>query len=222
MGSLIKFSGAIFDLDGTILDSMSMWRTLLENSLLRHGIYPEPYLSLNIWGFSSARREEYLRNKYGLELTSDEISSGFGYYIKRFYANEAVPKPGAVDFLKFLYSRGVKIALATATPVEYMESALDKYDIKRYFDVILTTKEIGVGKSKPDIYDLSCSRLGIDKSDAVIFEDAHYAINTAKNAGYTVIAIDDCWQFRTRDSNISRADRFIESWDKVYDLIDIK
>ena len=100
-------------------------------------------------------------------------------------------------------------------------SHAQKYGIKQYFDLIITTKDIGVGKSKPDIYDISRSRLGTDHAETVIFEDAHYAIETAKKSGYTVIAIDDYWQFRKKEDVKSIADRYIYNWAEIYDLIEI-
>ena len=221
MSELISFKAAVFDLDGTILDSMSMWRTLLENALLRHGIYPEPLLSLNIWGIGAEKREIYLKDRYGLTVDYSALAKDNPYYIKKFYKEEAAAKPGSVEFIKYLKNKGIKIALATATPIDYMESALDRFGIKNSFDFVITTKDIGVGKFKPDIYDISCRHLGVDKSDAVVFEDAYYAVNTAKSAGYKVIAIDDYWQFENKDNIRSLADRYIESWSEVYDLISI-
>ena len=216
----IRIRGAIFDLDGTILDSMSMWRTLLEDALLRKGISPEPFMSLNVWAKNEEFKEAYLSERYGFSSGLKELSAEFPDRISSFYKEKAMPKPGAVEFLSYLKRSGVKIALATATPLKYMESALDRLDIKRYFDVILTTRDVGKGKSSPDVYDVSRERLGVDKDEAVIFEDANYAINTAKKNGYRVIAIDDYWQFRKRQENMSLADRFIYDWSEVYAFIE--
>ena len=196
---------------------MSMWRTLLENALLRNGVFPEPFLSMNIWGKNAEFRGSYIVDRYGLYTGYSELISEDPEYIKEFYRNKAVPKPGALDFLDHLKSAGVKIA----TPLIYMESALEKYGIIKYLDVILTTKDIGVGKNKPDIYDISCQRLHVSKDKAIIFEDANYAIKTAKLNGYHVIAIDDYWQFRKRQENIDLADKFITDWSEVYSLIRI-
>ena len=217
----ISFTGALFDLDGTILDSMVMWRTLLENDLLAKGVYPEPFLSLNIWGENTKFKERYLYEKYGFRFSFSDFSEKDKECIKRFYSEKAEPKPGAVEFLEFLSEKGIKTALATATPLPYMESALKKQGIIDLLDVIITTSDIGVGKSRPDIYNEACSRLGIESSSAVIFEDAHYAVSTAKKAGYKVIAIDDWWQFRKKDEIKSLADRYILNWSEVYELIDL-
>jgi len=137
----------IFDLDGTLLESMHIWRK-------------QPYE----W---------------------DSIAKA--------YKHEVVLKPGVFEFLSALRQNGIRMVLATATDRHLMEPALHRNKIHGFFEEIFTCREVGSNKETPLIYHKALDFLGLDKQDVWVFEDAYYAIKTAKTAGFKVAAVHDKW-----------------------------
>ena len=133
-----KLKAAIFDLDGTLLDSMMVWRSLTEAYLKGKGIEPEKDLSFKLLGKSSEFQSNYVYEKYGIKTTPDQVYQETIPYIKNYYAEIAEPKPGILEFLDLLKSKNIPCAIATATPLQLMESALDKFGFKKYFKVVIT------------------------------------------------------------------------------------
>ena len=183
--------GAIFDMDGTLLESMHMWKDL-SNLYLKHvGIevtepLPKYKDGLSYYGTLTSNIKRYLP-----DMSDDEIIKKCREYIGYFYRYEVQPKKGAVEFLKKLKAMGVKICMATATDRETLEPALKRLDMLQYFSEIFTCAHYGVGKDKPDIFEISLEHLGTKKENTYIFEDAVYAIRTAKKANFPVAAVYD-------------------------------
>jgi len=183
--------GAIFDLDGTLLDSMHIWTNTAERYLERLGIKAEPGIGKAMFYMSMTEGAEYLRKRYNLEMATGEIIAGINSVIDDFYANEVQLKEGADRFLAGLKEAGIKIALATATDREVFMKAFDRLDLAKYFDGIFTTTEVGAGKTRPDIYLAAARHLGAEPGDTWVFEDALYAIRTAKTAGFRTVGVYD-------------------------------
>jgi len=183
--------GAIFDMDGTLLDSMHMWNDLSKYYLTYKGYEVKENLPKYTDGLNYYETLCGNIRKYIPTMSDEEIIKEAHKYIGHFYKYEVKPKEGAVEFLEKLYNMGVKMCLATATNYFILEPALKRLDMLKYFSKVFTTKEIGVGKEKPLIFDISLEHLGTNKEDTYIFEDALYAIKTAKNNGYKVCAIYD-------------------------------
>ncbi len=208
----IKLNAAVFDLDGTLLDSMLVWRTLTEVYLKGKGIEPEEGLSYKLLGKSSEFQTNYIYEKYGIKTNPDMVYQETIPYIKNYYAEIAEPKPGIMDFLDLLKSKGIPCAIATATPLQLMESALDKFGLKEYCKVVLTTYDVGVGKHKPDIYEISLQRLNAEKSNSVIFEDAYYAAKTLKENNFNFCVIADKITEPNPEPIKALSEMYIETW----------
>lgn len=183
--------GAIFDLDGTLLDSMHIWNNMGENYLRSIGYEPKENLNETFLTMSLKEAAEYYISEYGVTLTVDEIMAGVNEMTARYYRNEAAVKPGVPEFLERLKKSGVKMCVATATERPYVEAALNRCGIAGYFSEIFTCTEIGYGKNVPVIFREALGFLGTKKEKTVIFEDALYAIKTAKKDGFKVAAIWD-------------------------------
>jgi len=207
-----KLKAAIFDLDGTLLDSMMVWRSLTEAYLKGKGIEPEKDLSFKLLGKSSEFQSNYVYEKYGIKTTPDQVYQETIPYIKNYYAEIAEPKPGIFEFLDLLKSNNIPCAIATATPLQLMESALDKFGFKKYFKVVITTYDVGVGKHKPDIYETAVSRLNADKAATVIFEDALYAVKTLKKHNFNCCVIADNISEPDPEPIKAVSDMYIENW----------
>ena len=162
--------GAIFDFDGTLLDSMALWDTFGEDYLRMLGKEPRENLTERFKAFTLEQSAEYYRTHYGVEASVREIVNSINKMIEGYYINEVGLKSGADVFLKGLYDSGVRMCIATVTDRYLVEAALTRLGIGHYFCGILTTAEVGHDKTTPHIYRAALERLGTEKSETVVFE----------------------------------------------------
>ena len=144
--------GAIWDLDGTILDSMSAWDHVGENYLRSQGIEPEPDLDEAIATMSLHQAADYFIEHYGVKQTRDELIKSAVAIVDDFYRYEAQLKPHLKEFLAQLHETGVKMCIATATERSLVEAALARCRVLDYFSEIFTCSSVGAGKDEPTIY----------------------------------------------------------------------
>ena len=183
--------GAIFDLDGTLLNTMPAWDALGERYLRTLGIEPRPGLREALRPLSLMQAARYLRQAYGLSLPEEAILAGVNALIRRLYEEEALPKPGAEAFLRQLARRGVRMCIATATDAALAHAALHRCGLADCFSAILTCGMVGAGKDNPAIYRAALAHLGTSRADTLVFEDAVHAIQTARADGFRVVAVQD-------------------------------
>ena len=188
----MDFQGAIFDLDGTLLESMGKWESVSEDYLRSKGAKPAADLRQTVLPLTLPQAAEHMIKAYQLADTSiADVVAAINNLLKEFYRLEAPLKANAREFLQHLKARGVKMCVATATDRELVELALDRLQISNLFDFIITVREAGAGKHQPDIYLQAAERLGIAQEQIVVFEDALHAIRTAKDAGFRVVGLAD-------------------------------
>lgn len=183
--------GIIFDLDGTLLDSMGIWDTLGEDYLLSLGIQPQAGLRERLRDLSLKQAAVYFRNQYHVELSVGEILRGIHSMIENFYIKEVQLKDGIKELLDLCLKNNIQMIIATATDKDLVIEALERLNIKDYFINILTCQEIGHGKDEPDIYLKALEELKCFQEEVLVFEDAIYAIKTAKKAGFQVVGVYD-------------------------------
>ena len=204
--------GAIFDVDGTLLDSMSIWENVAADYLRSIGATPSLNLNEELKILGGIRTLEYLQAEYGLRESKEEIRAGINGLLEDFYFNAAQPKDGAVDVLNTLRGRGVKMCVATATDKYLIEPALKRCGILDYFGYVFTCGEERTSKSRPDIYLRAAEFLGTPVHETPVFEDALYAVKSAKGAGFPVVGVYDIWARGDEKDIRSLCDVYIESW----------
>lgn len=206
-----NIKGAIFDLDGTLLDSMSIWEDVGEKYLLSCGIIPFENIGEVLKTMSLFQAAEYFQKEYKIKQTTEEIIQGIDKMVEKFYKEEAKLKPGVKEFLEKLFQKGVKMCVATASEKELVEAALVRCEVRNYFVDILTCSQVGCGKDQPVIYEEALKILGTQKSETLVFEDAIHAITTAKQAGFTVAGV---YEASEKDQGKVReaADYYIEEF----------
>ena len=183
--------GAIFDLDGTLLDSMFIWDTIGEIYLRSLGIEPRENLAETFKTFTLEESAEYYRTHYGVTLSVAEIVDSVNGMVEDLYRNTVPLKKGVYEFLAKLSTGGVKMCVATVTDKYLVKAALTRLNIGQYFGEIFTTAEVGSGKSEPKIYRTALAYLGTKKSETLVFEDVLHALMTAKNDGFPTAAVYD-------------------------------
>ena len=183
--------GAIFDLDGTILDSMPVWEHLGSRYLRPIGYEPHPDLDDRLRTLTLPQAAALLQQEYGIAQPASVIVDEVTAMLRRDYGAEIMPKPGAAEFLAFLHGRGVRLCIVTATARELAESALVRCGLMPFFSGLLTCEEAGAGKDHPAIYRLALAGLGTAKAQTVVFEDAAHALQTAKADGFITAAVYD-------------------------------
>ena len=187
----MKITGAIFDFDGTLFDSMHVWKGIKYNFFESIDIKltkedEEAFKGLFL------RELFYLAiERFNLKYTYEELLEKLFVYIKSRYLAETEPKNDIIEFLEKLKSKGVKMGIATATGETALVAVLEKYGMLHYFSPIYSTYTVGASKTEPKVYDVVLDELGTEKETTWVFEDALYAAKTAKANGYNVVGIYD-------------------------------
>ncbi len=186
-----KITGAIFDMDGVLLDSMHVWNDAGERFLRKQGIAAEADLGRKLFTMTMEDGADYLIEKYGLDMKRDEVISGIDGMIYDFYAEEVELKPGVRELLEHLRRAGIPMVIATSTDRIPAEKAMERTGIGGYFKGIFTCAETGAGKDKPDIYLAAGKCIGTDTESTYVFEDGLHGIRTAHEAGFVTVGIYD-------------------------------
>ena len=183
--------GAIFDVDGTLLDSMGVWDTIGEDYLRSLGYEPREKLNEKFRTMSIREAAAYYISEYGVALTVEEICRQVNGWIERFYREEAQLKPGAADFVKRLHESGVKLAIATATDDFLVEAALRRCGVLEYFSSLITCTHVNCGKDRPEVYRAARETLGSSREETVVLEDSLKALRTARDDGFLTVGVCD-------------------------------
>lgn len=190
MRALSDISAAIFDIDGTLLDSSGIWEHLGERFLLSRGITPQPGLSGILAPMTMEESCRFLRENYCLPDSPEAIRTALLSMIAYFYRQECRLRPGAAQLVQALHDRGVRLVLATAGDRALSEAALDRCGILQRFSGIVTCAEYG-GKSSPEIFLAAAEIAGFPPEECAVFEDSLAAVKTAKAAGFLTAAVAD-------------------------------
>ena len=183
--------GIIFDIDGVVLDSMSIWNDLGARYLRSLNIEPEEGLNEILFSMSMEQGADYLKEHYKLKRSTASILNGIQDMLRDFYYYEVPAKPGAKELMEFLKEKGMRITAATSSPRSHIEKALTRNKLLRYVEVIYTTGEIGISKHSPDIYNKAASYMKLTPAEVLVLEDSLYALKTAKEAGYKTAGVYD-------------------------------
>lgn len=183
--------GAVFDLDGVLLDSLGIWHDLGARYILAMGLRPIPGMSEKLFSMSMEQGAEYLKNTFRLEKSCDQILSDLEHILSEYYCHEVPAKCGAKELLSFLQNQGVKMVAATSSPRYHVTKALERLELLPFMREIFTTGEVGESKHSPRIYELAASALACPAAEIMVFEDSLYALKTAKNAGFCCAGVYD-------------------------------
>lgn len=207
--------GAIFDLDGTLIDSMASWTNATSEFYRRRGLKMKQEEFNYFKSITLFESMPYIKNTYKLPETVEEIAEEFESIIITEYKYNIPIKQGADKYLKQLKKDGVKLAVATSSKPRYCDSAMKRLGIFELFDAFCYSDEVGVNKSQPDIYLLAAKKIDVSPSECTVFEDISAGILSARSVGFKTVAIYD--DSNRDETNLLResSDRYILSWDEL-------
>lgn len=212
---LKNIKGAIFDMDGTLIDSMWVWSKIDVEYLNQRNIDLPKNLKQEIEHMSFSEVAQYFKDKFNLPDSIEKIQQDWNNMALQYYANDVKLKPGAKEFLSLLRSKGIKVGLATSNCRLLIETALKNNDIYHFFDSITTTDEVSRGKDFPDVYLLAAERLNLKPKDCVVFEDILPAVKGAKLADMLVVGVHDLYSEYQKEDIINCADIYISKYEEL-------
>lgn len=179
----------IFDLDGTLLNSLGAWENAASNYLKTRGIYLPTDLQRQIEQLSLTDGALLLKERYHFEESPEELVAATIRPVGEHYYHDIPAKTMVPALLSHLRAQGIKMAVATASHADFARGALKRLDLLDYFEFIITCDEVGAGKTDPRVYEEARKRLGVEKARTVVVEDAPYALETAHDAGFKTIGV---------------------------------
>ena len=202
---------AIFDMAGTLVDSMGFWKELASAYLRSKGIreIPEEILE-RIKPMTMSESAALFRAEFGL---SGDIQGEMNAMMDEHYRNDIPLKPGVSAYLQKLRDRGVRMCVASATAEHLMEACLSRVGVLPCFDFLLSCESVGAGKVSPLVFLEAARRLGADVSDTAVYEDALYAVRTAREAGFYVVGVFD--EASDWEAVQTIADELILNWEEA-------
>ncbi len=204
--------GAIFDLDGTLVDSLGKWKQINYDFFDKFNIPPNDEVMHKFKSLSLADAAKLVRDLYSIDCSNDDIVQTWIDMAHDMYTNHVKLKPHAETYLRTLKEQGVKLGVATATYNHLATACLDANGILDLFDFVIDVNTYNTSKHEPDIYFTASEMLGVPIENCVIFEDAPYAIKTANDAGFKVICIRDLSWGDEQSEVIDYYEKIIDSY----------
>ena len=206
----------IFDLDGSLVDSMWIWRQIDIEYLARYGLELPEDLQSCIEGMSFKETAEYFKQRFAIPETIFEMQATWNQMAWDKYANEITLKAGAKEFLKSCRDRGIKLGIASSNSRELINVCLKRNQVNDYFECIMCGTDGLPGKPAPDIYLAAAKKLGVSPAHCLVIEDIVPGILAGKNAGMRVCAVEDLYSMHQIDEKKAQADFYIKNFYDIF------
>lgn len=212
---LTDIEAVIFDLDGTLVDSMWMWHEIDVEFLGKRNLPLPPTYQKDIEGMSFTETAYYTKELFQLPETVAELKEIWNGMAREKYATEVPLKPGASRFLSYCRKQQIPLGIATSNSRELVDAVADAHCLTDYIQVITTSCEVAKGKPAPDVYLEAAKRLHVRPGSCLVFEDVPMGILAGKNAGMKVCAVEDRFSAEQRLEKRRLADYYITSYEQV-------
>ncbi len=216
---LKEIEAVIFDLDGTLVDSMWMWKSIDIEYLAKFGQEMPEDLQHCIEGMSFSETAVYFKERFGLPDSLEQIKSDWNEMAWEKYRNEVPLKEGVTEFLTYLRQNQIPAGIATSNSRELVDLIIEQHDLKGYFTSIRTSCEVAKGKPSPDIYLLVAEDLGVPPQRCLVFEDVLQGVMAGKNADMKVCAVYDEYSEKDQEEKIKLSDYYVNSISEVLELL---
>ena len=205
-------NAVIFDLDGTLVDSMWIWKAIDIEYLGRYGISLPDDLQKSIEGMGFSETAHYFKERFQIPDSIEEIKSTWNHMARHVYESRVPLKEGAFAFLNYLKGKNFKIGIATSNSRELVTIILKKHNILNIFDTVVTSCDVAAGKPSPDIYLKAAKDMNVTANKCLVFEDVPMGILAGKNANMTVCAVEDEFSKKMVDEKRQLADYYINTY----------
>ena len=190
---------AIFDMDGTLVDSMRYWKDLSAEYIRSKGCVPDEQMMKRCETMTMIESARLFMDGYSLPGPPERLVDEMNAMMAEHYRRDVPLKSGAQDYVRALRAQGVRMCVATGTDAELARACLERLGVADCFEDILSCEDIGVSKSRPDIYLLAAQRLGAQPGEIAAYEDAFFAARTAREAGFWLVGVYEpayasCWE----------------------------
>lgn len=212
---LENIKAVIFDLDGTLVDSMNLWGEIDVDFLAdRHIDMPEG-LQQELEGLSMTETAVYFQQTFGLTDTVEELMTIWNNMARDAYLHHIPMKPGAIEFLTYLKEHEIPMGIATSNSRELVEATYQAHQLGNYITCCVTANEVEHGKPAPDVFLEAARRLEIDPKQCLVFEDIIAGIQAGHNANMKVCGIYDEYTKDISDEKKALADYYIEDYYEI-------
>lgn len=218
---LENVKAVIFDLDGTLVNSMWMWKSIDVEYLEKKGIAVPADIQAfqeELEGMGFTETAVFFKKRFQIEDSLEKIKKTWIDMAEEKYCNEVPLKPGVKEFLEELKNRSIRVGISSSNSRKLIETVLKAHHIEEYFDCITTCCEVANSKPAPDVYLKTAEGLQIAPKDCLVFEDVPMGIMAGKNAGMQVCAVDDAYSKRQEAEKRKLADYYIEDYYEVWNL----
>ncbi|MCR4651415.1 MAG: HAD family phosphatase [Lachnospiraceae bacterium] len=212
---LDRYKAVIFDLDGTLIDSMGIWRDIDIEFFRRYGMDLPVTYQKDIMGMSVIETAKYTKEKYGFTQSPEEMIDEWNEMAYEHYATMIDFKPGADAFLNKLKSMGLKIGIATSNSRYLFSAIYDKLGFERYIDAYVTGEDVVSGKPEPECYIKCANALEVEPSECLIFEDIIQGLTAGRKAGADTCAVYDEHSKEGWTDLVGQADYCIDSFEQL-------
>ncbi len=216
MNLLKNIKAILFDLDGTLVDSMGIWGQIDREFMSARGLPVPKDLQQQIEGLSMNETAAYFKEKFPLEESEEELMEIWNQMALSHYKHSIPLKPGAREFLEEVTKRKIKCGIASSNSAFLIEACLKAHNIKQYIPTFVTSGEVQSSKPAPDVYLEAARRLGVDPWDCLVFEDILPGIMAGVNAGMKTCAVWDDYSGEFWEEKKQLADYWIMDY---YDLL---
>ncbi len=214
-GLLAHIKGVIFDMDGTLLDSMDVWKQIDMEFLGQRKLEPIPDMARLIEGMSFHETALFFQENYGLPESIEQIEAIWHQMALEKYEKEIQLKPGVLEFLQELKKRKIRLGIATSNSRELTEICLRVHGIWEYFDAVITGNDVTHGKPDPEIYLTAADTMKVFPSECLVFEDVVMGLMAGIAAGMKTCAVYDVFTAGSDEEKRSIADYYISSFEEL-------
>jgi HAD superfamily hydrolase (TIGR01509 family) len=216
----MNLQAVIFDLDGSLIDSMGIWNDVDRDFLRKRGIEPPPDLFDDVVGGNSfVEIAVHFKEKFSLSESIEEIMNEWTEMVDEKYANSVPLKPFAYETLQFLHNHKIKMAIGTSNSLPLTQKALKANNVLHFFDAIVHGNEKTKGKPFPDIFLEAARQLDVTPENCLVIEDVLVGVQAARNANMKVIAIEDHHSYRDKDKIEQLADFYTRDYTEILQLL---